>query len=173
MTHDLCHFHFLSFSDKAIKEKLSLSLFFQRKHSSFVLLSLSVYFQIKLQRKDMDEPLTKDLTVALSLDICSNHSLTVREESLLSWKIMSTSPQVLSKRNDKKNIRERCWGKMIVYIIIIAAIQTHYNINVKEIEIFQDFFHFPFCNPLYFLLQLNLIYMKRIFKRYLFKSSYN
>ena len=80
--------------------------FFQRKHSSFVLLSLSVYFQIKLQRKDMDEPLTKDLTVALSLDICSNHSLTVTEELLLSWKILSRTPQVLSKRNDEKNIRE-------------------------------------------------------------------
>ena len=81
-------------------------LFFQRKHISFVLLSLSVYFQIKLQRKDMDEPLTKDLTVALSLDICSNHSLTVGEELLLLWKILSRTPQVLSKRNDKKNIRE-------------------------------------------------------------------
>ena len=45
----------------------------------------------------MDEPLTKDLTVALSLDICSNHSLTVREEYLLSWKILSRSPYVLSK----------------------------------------------------------------------------
>ena len=30
MTHDLCHFHFLSFSDKAIKEKLSLSLFSEK-----------------------------------------------------------------------------------------------------------------------------------------------
>ena len=144
-------FTFSLFQIKLSRKNFHFLFFFQRKHISLVLLSLSVYFQIKLQRKDMDEPLKKDLTVALSLDICSNHSLTVREESLLSWKIMSTTPQVLSKRNDKKNIRERCWGKMIVYIIIIAAIQTHYNINVKEIEIFHDFFHFPtpfifFCN---------------------------
>ena len=76
-------------------------------------MSLSVYFQIKLQRKDMDEPLTKDLTVALSLDICSNHSLTVREELLLSWKILSRIPQVFSKRNDKKSIRE-VFGKKIL-----------------------------------------------------------
>ena len=99
-----------------------------------MLLSLSVYFyfQIKLQRKDMDEPLTKDLTVALSLDICSNHSLTVGEELLLSWKILSRTPQVLSKRNDEKNIREVFEKEMIVYIIIIAAIQTHGNINMKK-----------------------------------------
>ena len=28
--HDLCHFHFLPFSDKATKEKLSLSLFSEK-----------------------------------------------------------------------------------------------------------------------------------------------
>ena len=88
---DLCHFHFLFFFRKSYQGKLSLSIF-QRKHISFVLFSLSVYFQIKLQRKDMDEPLTKDLTVALSLDICSNHSLTVGEELLLSWKTLSRTP---------------------------------------------------------------------------------
>ena len=153
MTHDLCHFHFLSFSDKAIKEKLSLSLFFQRKHISFVLLSLSVYFQIKLQRKDMDEPLTKDLTVALSLDICANHSLTVREESLLSWKILSRTHQDLSKRNDEKNIRERCWEKndcvhhhhrchsntlqhqllTAIFIVIVIHSHSHFNYHIYMI----------------------------------------
>ena len=137
------------FSDKAIKEKLHF-LFFRENISvvSFVLFSLSVYFQIKLQRKDMDEPLTKDLTVALSLDICSNHSLTVREELLLSWKILSRTPQVFTKRNDEKNIRKVFEKEMIVYIIIIFKPFKHTTTSTwKKMEIFH---HFSISPPLFF-----------------------
>ena len=93
----------------------------------------------------MDEPLTKDLTVALSLDICSNHSLTVREELLLSWKILSRTTQVFSKRNDEKNIKE-VFRKKILWTSSSSLSLKHTTTSKwKKLNFFMTFSLFPHC----------------------------